>query len=371
MVVLPTQEHVVVAVAVQIADADEVEYFVARDPCRALVVGHGHPAVHRVVLPAPVLVAEQDLLAAVAVEIADAGDLPVGVGMDPYDPAPGGDVAPAVHRVVPPPPVFVAQQHIVVAVVVEVAGPGQAPAAVAGHDGGTASGCHGGVLDGVVVPAPAPAVPQEDIVRGVAVEIGDRCQLPIGIRVHHEAHAFVRGITAVHGIDVPASVVVAQQDVVVAVAVEIPHPLVAPRPAARQVGGAAQAADPALPVHGVVEPASVFVAAQQDVVVAVAVDVADARRPRCRCRQGNGQAQRRRRMADVFGVRAGILHVAILPLDPARIECPQRSHVKSLARWTFILRRGSHPHVRPRSCGSRAACRGTPWGWRRRRCRWP
>ena len=89
---------------------------------RAALVSEGLSPVHGVVVPAPVgATAQQHVVFAVAVEVSDAGELPVEVAGDISRAAPAGEVAVAVHGVVIPAPVGVAQQHVVLAVPVEVA----------------------------------------------------------------------------------------------------------------------------------------------------------------------------------------------------------------------------------------------------------
>ena len=78
-------------------------------------------------LPAAVGVAEEDILFPVAVHVADAGELPVGAALEGDRAAFGLDGGAAVHGVVHPSAVDVAEEDVVHPVAVEVAdGAGEA-----------------------------------------------------------------------------------------------------------------------------------------------------------------------------------------------------------------------------------------------------
>ena len=181
-----------------------------------------------------------------------------------------------------------AQQHVVVAVAVQVAEAGELPIRVSGQIGRAAlADRDGAVRNRIVVPASVAGIAQQDVVGGVAVEIADADEGPVVVDGHRQSDAFVRSVAAIHHVVVPAAVFVAQQHVAVTVTVEIADALEPPGPLGRQVGRAALADDALLAVHGVVQPAPVGVA-QQEVVFAVAVEIANAVR-------GNGLRDRQRR----------------------------------------------------------------------------
>ena len=121
--VQPPQQHVVLAVAVEVADAGHPPPPVRRQR-RFAAPGNTPPAVHRVVVPAAAPAPHQHIVPPVAVEVPNtrnrhrrvARELPV---------ARPRQHPPAVQRVVAPVPVRVAQQRVRPAVAVEVAEPAQ------------------------------------------------------------------------------------------------------------------------------------------------------------------------------------------------------------------------------------------------------
>ena len=115
-----TQQHVVLAVLVEVTDAGNLPVQFAGQVGQAALTGNMAAPVHRIVEPAPVLVAQQHVVLAVLVEVTDAGNLPVQFAGEVGQASLAGNMAPPVHRIVEPAPVLVAQQHVVLAVLVEV-----------------------------------------------------------------------------------------------------------------------------------------------------------------------------------------------------------------------------------------------------------
>ena len=167
------KQHVGRPVAVQIADPRHPPGGVARQSRRA-AAGADAPTVHEAEMPAPVrVVAQQHVVAPVGVEVADAGDPPSRVGRQIRLPALGLDPMRAVHGVVLPAAVVVAQQHVVHAVAVQVADPGERPGAVGGQVHRAALVRHvSATVHRVQAPATV-AVTQQHVVPPVAVEVAD------------------------------------------------------------------------------------------------------------------------------------------------------------------------------------------------------
>ena len=145
----------------------------------------------------------------------------------------------------------------------------------------------------VLVPAVRVRVPEQHVVLAVAVEVGDRGEPPVEVRRQvRVVRRLDRG--AVHPCDVPRPVDRATgEDVGLAVAVEVAEAHDQPVEV-RLEGDRARAGQLARPVHGVVirgAPARArraVGAGEQDVVLAVAVEVAEAKVPHQRCGAGGG-----------------------------------------------------------------------------------
>ena len=219
------QQHVGPAVAVQVAQAGEAPVRVGGQVHQAAVREHA-PPVHGVVAPAAVpAVAQEDVGPAVAVDVADAGEAPVRVRRQAAQGAAAGGDAGAVHRVVAPAPVLVAEQHVVPAVAAEVADAGEAPCGVRREVRRFAvAGQRPAAVHRVAAPASV-LVAQEDVVPAVAVEVAEAAEAPREVARQVRGAPAGDGAPPVHGVVVPASVGVAEQHVVVAVAVEVAETL--------------------------------------------------------------------------------------------------------------------------------------------------
>ena len=270
--VAAAQQHVGASVAVHVADADDGGRRVGGQVRRASPGTHG-AAVQRIEVPAPVLVAQQHVVAPVAVEVADARHLPGEVRRHAGDRAAAGNRGSPVHGVEVPAAVLVAQQHVVAPVAVEVADAGNRPGEGRRNGRRAAAGEGAAAVHAVVVPAPL-FVAQQHVVLAVAVEVADAGHLPGEVRSQVRRAAAGEHGAAVHRVEVPAAVVVAQQHVVLPIAVEIADASDSPSQVPREVRGAVAGEHP-VAVHRVVVPTPVRVA-EQHVVPAVAVEVAEA-----------------------------------------------------------------------------------------------
>ena len=145
---------------------------------RKTSAGADRAAVHRVVAPAPVVaVPHEHIVATVAIEIPDAGHRPCQVSGERHAAARGLHPSP-VHRVVVPAPVVgAAHEHVVAAVAVQVADAGQRPGEVAGERHLASPGAHRAAVHRVVPPAARVRVAQQHVRLAVAVEIA---QDPLG-----------------------------------------------------------------------------------------------------------------------------------------------------------------------------------------------
>ena len=272
-----SQQHVVPAVAVEVADAGDAPVEVGGEIGGAALGTDVQAPVHGVVEPVPPGVTQHHVIPAVAVEVPDAGDSPVEVGGEVGAAALGADVETPVHGVVVPASLDVSEQHVVLAVAVEVADAGDSPVEIGGEVGGAALGTDvQAPVHGIVEPA-SPGVSQQHVVLAVAVEVADAGDAPVEVCGEVGGSALGADVEApVHGVVVPASLDVSEQHVVLAVAVEVSDAGDSPVEIGGEVGGAALGADVQAPVHGVVEPVPPGVS-QQHVVLAVAVEVAQVR----------------------------------------------------------------------------------------------
>lgn len=212
------KEDVAPAVRVEVADRSDAPRGVSRERRAGCAFRDDAPAFHRVEPPVAADVAEQHVVAPVAVEVADARHAPVEA---PRQVRPAGllrDRAPAVHRVVRPGSVEAAQQQVVAAVVVEVADAGDAPLGTSGQVcPAPARVGHGTAAEGVVRPRPVGA-PQQHVVGAVAVEVSACGPVPPGFPGHRKSS---RRAESGSGVGAPRAVLVADDRRVQPRAVEV------------------------------------------------------------------------------------------------------------------------------------------------------
>ena len=171
------------------------------------------------------------------------------------------DRAPVERRVVAPRPAAVAQDDVVAAVSVQIAHSGQAPVPVAGEEPGRALQ-HNVAHKTLVAPPPA-QVSKENVAATVGVEVTDRNQTPSGSAERRLGHTLREDLAAVHGEEAPAAVDVAEQNVVAAIGVEVPYARHSPVWAPRQTRPAALGPDHVPPPHRVIQPTPVVAPHQQ------------------------------------------------------------------------------------------------------------
>ena len=168
------QQHIGPAIAVEVANAGDLPCEVRRQARRA-TAGEHRAAVHRIEVPAAVRLPQQHVVVAVAVEVADADYLPCEVRRQARRASAIDDGA-AVHRVETPAPALVAQQHVGPVVAVEVADAGDLPCEVRRQADLAAAGEDGAAIHWVEVPASV-LVAQEHIGLAVAVEVAKAAQM--------------------------------------------------------------------------------------------------------------------------------------------------------------------------------------------------
>ena len=316
--VLVAKDQVVLAVAVEVAEAHERPVEAARDTAEGLVCGRG---VQRGPVPRPrsfktiVVHAKQHPVLAVPVQIGDGGQAVLGT-VEQAESGVGEHRAP-VHREVPPAPARpgVPREEVRLAVAGEIPDAGDVEGRIVVqivHRPALGRDVVAPVHD-VEPPAVRGRVPEQHVVLAVAVEVGDRGEAPVEVgRQVRVAGARRLDRAAVHPREVPRpGDRVAGEDVGLAVAVEVAEAHDQPVEV-RLEGGGAVAGELVRPAHGVVVPGAggracrAVGAGEQDVGLAVAVEVAEAKVP-CEGRDLRGGARgagRGRDLADAH-VRHG------------------------------------------------------------------
>ena len=216
------QQHIVPAVSVEISRTRQRPGGIARQSRHPATTRDGAATVHRVVVPATVRMAQQHIVAAITVEVARARRRPGGIARQSRNAAIARNVAATVHRVVVPATVRMAQQHVVATVSVEVARARQRPGGIArqGRNAAIARDMAAAV-HAVVAPA-AIRMAQQHIRTTISVEVADARHRPLQIACQiRRAPAFGHLPATVHRVVAPATVRMAQQHIRATVAIEV------------------------------------------------------------------------------------------------------------------------------------------------------
>ena len=105
-------------VAIEVAECRQRPFALNR---QVHIAGGTHrAAIHQIAPPCAIRVPEEDVVLAIAVEVAKARKLPMGIGFEFHRAALRLDRRTPVHWVVVPPAIDIAQKHVVVAVAVQV-----------------------------------------------------------------------------------------------------------------------------------------------------------------------------------------------------------------------------------------------------------